>query len=98
MDAHLPLSRASYSLSRSSQVRSMSSYFDTLGVLQELGVPSGEVSVDLCSGEGYFTAPYRDWRISSTDRARLAEPRSREPCNKATCAFAQGLVTICCES
>jgi predicted methyltransferase len=35
----------------------MSSYFDTLGVLQELGVPSGEVSVDLCSGEGYFTAP-----------------------------------------
>jgi hypothetical protein len=27
------------------------------GVLRELGIPRGEVSVDKCSGDGYFTAP-----------------------------------------
>ena len=25
--------------------------------MRELGVPRGEASVDLCSGDGYFTAP-----------------------------------------
>jgi protein-L-isoaspartate O-methyltransferase len=30
---------------------------DPEGVLKKLGVPRGEVSVDLCSGDGYFTAP-----------------------------------------
>ena len=30
---------------------------DPEGVLRKLGVPRGETSVDLCSGDGYFTAP-----------------------------------------
>lgn len=30
---------------------------DSEGALRELGVPRGEASVDLCSGDGYFTAP-----------------------------------------
>ena len=29
---------------------------DPEGVLKKLGVPKGETSVDLCSGDGYFTA------------------------------------------
>lgn len=37
---------------------------DPEGVVRELGVPRGEVSVDLCSGDGYFTAPL----------SRLADP------------------------
>src|SRR4051794_17461250 len=30
---------------------------DPEGVLKQLGVPSGESMADLCSGDGYFTAP-----------------------------------------
>lgn len=30
---------------------------DPEGVLRELDIPSGEVAVDLCCGDGYFTAP-----------------------------------------
>jgi SAM-dependent methyltransferase len=30
---------------------------DPEGVLLELGLPRGETAVDLCSGDGYFTAP-----------------------------------------
>jgi protein-L-isoaspartate O-methyltransferase len=36
---------------------------DPEDVFQKLGVPRGETSVDLCSGDGYFTAPLSRWAV-----------------------------------
>jgi SAM-dependent methyltransferase len=44
---------------------------DPEGVLRKLGVPRGETSVDLCSGDGYFTASL--YRLAAPGRVYALE-------------------------
>jgi SAM-dependent methyltransferase len=49
---------------------------DPEGVLRKLGVPRGETSVDLCSGDGYFTAPQSPLAATGKVYALEMEPET----------------------
>ena len=47
---------------------------DPKGVLKKLGVPKGETAVDLCCGDGYFTAPLSRLAVSGKVYAVELDP------------------------
>jgi SAM-dependent methyltransferase len=67
---------------------------DPEGVLRELGVPRGETSVDLCSGDGYFTAPLPRLAAPAKVYALEMDPDTVEQARKYLSACGAGNCVI----
>jgi len=63
---------------------------DPEGVLRELGVPRGETLVDLCSGDGYFSAPLSELAAPGKVYALDVDPDTVEQARKYLSACGAG--------